>query len=53
MKPALNRYSFLHAPQQWQDFPQGAALSQALASQFNLWWPRIFGYHLLKVGHLI
>ncbi len=52
MKPALNRYSFLHAPQQWQDFPQGAALSQALASQFNLWWPRIFGYHLLKVGHL-
>lgn len=52
MKPALNRYSFLHAPHQWQDFVQGAALSQALASQFNLWWPRIFGYHLLKVGHL-
>lgn len=52
MKPAHSRYSFLQPPQQWQDFPQGVDLSNALASQFNLWWPRIFGYHLLKVGNL-
>lgn len=52
MKPALSRYSVRQSPKQWTDFAQGQPLAQALESQFNLWWPRIFGYHLLKVGNL-
>lgn len=52
MKPALNRQSPAIVPQSWQDFVKGNQLAQQLEAQFNLWWPRIFGYHLLKVGAL-
>lgn len=52
MKPALSRYLMADAPQRWQDFKQGPQLASQLEHQFNLWWPRIFGYHLLKVGPL-
>lgn len=52
MKPALSRYLMANAPQRWQDFKQGPQLAGQLEHQFNLWWPRIFGYHLLKVGAL-
>lgn len=52
MKPALNRHSPATIPASWQAFAQGALLAQQLEAQFNLWWPRIFGYHLLKVGNL-
>lgn len=52
MKPALNRQTPAKVPADWQDFAQGPALAQQIEAQFNLWWPRIFGYHLLKVGNL-
>lgn len=52
MKPALNRQTPAIVPQHWQDFAKGQQLAQQLEAQFNLWWPRIFGYHLLKVGAL-
>jgi SAM-dependent methyltransferase len=52
MKPALSRYALSQVPQTWQAFSQGEVLAHQLENQFNLWWPRIFGYHLLKVGTL-
>lgn len=52
MKPALSRHIPATVPLRWTDFASGKALSQQLEAQFNLWWPRIFGYHLLKVGDL-
>ncbi len=52
MKPALSRQPLLQAPKSWRDFRQGEALARQIENQFNLWWPRIFGYHLLKVGNL-
>jgi len=52
MKPALNRHSFVQPPLKWPEFRQGEALAHALEAQLNLWWPRVFGYHLLKVGNL-
>lgn len=39
-------------PQQWEDLPNGEALQQAVAEQLAPWWPRVFGYHLLKLGPL-
>lgn len=52
MKPALSRHTPATIPSSWQQFAQGQVLAQQLEAQFNLWWPRIFGYHLLKVGNL-
>ncbi|MGB1261351.1 MAG: class I SAM-dependent methyltransferase [Cognaticolwellia sp.] len=51
MKPAL---SFRHPdqPKSWQHLPNGelilANINQTLAS----WWPKFFGYHLMKIGAL-
>ncbi|MGL4613509.1 MAG: methyltransferase type 11, partial [Shewanella sp.] len=39
-------------PQQWEDLPNGEALQQAVTEQLAPWWPRVFGYHLLKLGPL-
>ncbi|MGI1987906.1 class I SAM-dependent methyltransferase [Shewanella glacialipiscicola] len=39
-------------PKQWDDLPNGAALQQAVAEHLENWWPRVFGYHLLKLGPL-
>lgn len=52
MKPALSRHQLPQVPRSWREFRQGDALARQLETQFNLWWPRIFGYHLLKVGSL-
>ncbi len=52
MKPALSRYALSTVPSFWHEFNQGDLLKHQLEAQFNLWWPRIFGYHLLKVGTL-
>ena len=51
MKPAL---AFRHPdyPKSWQNLPNGdlivANINQALAP----WWPKFFGYHMLKIGAL-
>lgn len=39
-------------PETWQDLPNGEALQAAVARQLDYWWPRVFGYHLLKLGPL-
>lgn len=39
-------------PEHWEDLPNGDALKQAVADKLADWWPRVFGYHLLKLGPL-
>ncbi|WP_137226950.1 class I SAM-dependent methyltransferase [Shewanella sp. MEBiC00475] len=36
----------------WQDLPYGELLQAEIEAKLAPWWPRIFGYHLLKVGAL-
>ncbi|RPA36167.1 methyltransferase domain-containing protein [Shewanella vesiculosa] len=36
----------------WQDLPFGELLQTEIEAKLAPWWPRIFGYHLLKVGAL-
>lgn len=51
MKPAL-RENANNSPSHWQAFPQGKWLAKQIERQNNKWWPRVFGYHLLKIGQL-
>lgn len=51
MKPAL-AFKSPHEPQEWRDMPNGELIAQALEQRLNQWWPRVFGYHLLKLGLL-
>lgn len=51
MKPAL-RYQHHAPPAKWQDFPLGEEIKNAIDGHLQLWWPKFFGYHLLKVGNL-
>lgn len=51
MKPALSYHSTT-IPRQWQQLPQGELMAKAIELQLSQWWPKIFGYHLLKVGSL-
>lgn len=39
-------------PQHWDDLPFGEVLQAEIETTLAPWWPRIFGYHLLKVGCL-
>ncbi|WP_076536328.1 class I SAM-dependent methyltransferase [Shewanella sp. UCD-KL21] len=39
-------------PQSWQELPCGDEIQLALEQKLTDWWPRIFGYHLLKLGAL-
>ncbi len=41
-----------HAPLSWDEFPMGDWLAGELQKHLDLWCPRLFGYHLLKVGEL-
>lgn len=51
MKPALQD-GLLDAPTHWSDLPQGRFVQKQIERHLNQWWPRVFGYHLLKVGQL-
>ncbi|TRX57503.1 class I SAM-dependent methyltransferase [Thalassomonas sp. M1454] len=51
MKPAL-AFNKPQEPLHWQDMPNGELIAQHIEDNLNLWWPRIFGYHLLKLGSL-
>lgn len=44
--------SSVRKPEQWEDLPNGDALQQAVTDKLTDWWPRVFGYHLLKLGPL-
>ncbi|MCE9684665.1 class I SAM-dependent methyltransferase [Shewanella sp. AS16] len=39
-------------PQSWTALPNGAQLRQRVMACISPWWPKIFGYHLLKLGPL-
>ena len=39
-------------PLVWQDLPFGEMLQAEIETELAAWWPRVFGYHLLKVGSL-
>lgn len=48
----MSHFSTELKPEQWSNLPNGEALQQAVAKQLEDWWPRVFGYHLLKLGPL-
>ena len=39
-------------PATWDELAQGPWLFEQINQGLTTWWPRIFGYHLLKVGSL-
>ena len=51
MKPAL---SFQEGPKplSWQQFPHGDYLRCDIERKLSPWLPRMFGYHMLKIGGL-
>jgi len=51
MKPAL-RYQHQAPPISWQDFTLGEPIKSAIDQHLLQWWPKFFGYHLLKIGNL-
>lgn len=36
----------------WQELPSGDVIQSVVEQALSSWWPRIFGYHLLKMGGL-
>ena len=51
MKPAL-AYRQPHSPYSWQSLPNGDIIRQEIDRALLSWWPKFFGYHLLKIGAL-
>ena len=51
MKPAL-AFRQPKSPEQWQELPNGDYIKQVLSAELETWWPKFFGYHLLKIGAL-
>lgn len=51
MKPALSFRQPLY-PQNWQTLPAGEEILSEVNMLLAPWWPKFFGYHLLKVGAL-
>lgn len=51
MKPALAiRHPDL--PESWQALPNGELIAKNIEQTLTPWWPKFFGYHLLKIGAL-
>lgn len=51
MKPAL-AFRQPHYPISWQALPNGEVVKKAIEDQLAPWWPKFFGYHLIKLGAL-
>lgn len=51
MKPAL-RYEHQAPPLGWQDITHGEEIKTKINQHLMSWWPKFFGYHLLKIGNL-
>ncbi|UVK77490.1 MAG: putative S-adenosyl-L-methionine-dependent methyltransferase [Sodalis sp. Fse] len=51
MKHVQNTKSIV-APASWDEIPRGAYYRQALEQGLKFWWPKLFGFHLLKIGAL-
>lgn len=51
MKPALS-FRQPYSPSSWQKLPNGELILDEINQALAPWWPRFFGYHLLKIGGL-
>ena len=51
MKPAL-AFRQPHYPNSWQALPNGEIVKKAIEQELAPWWPKFFGYHLVKLGAL-
>ncbi|MBQ4814510.1 SAM-dependent methyltransferase [Pseudoalteromonas luteoviolacea] len=51
MKPALS-FQQGPIPQTWGDFPHGEYVRVGIERRMSRWLPRMFGYHMLKLGCL-
>jgi len=51
MKPAL-AFRQPHSPSKWEKLPNGELLLDEINQKLAPWWPKFFGYHLLKIGAL-
>jgi len=51
MKPAL-AFRQPHFPKAWEKLPNGELILKQINSVMSSWWPKFFGYHLLKIGSL-
>ncbi len=51
MKPAQITRT-ISSPLSWSEIPWGEYYRAALEQQLTPWWPKLFGYHLLKIGPL-
>lgn len=51
MKPAL-AFRQPHYPTSWRALPNGKVIKKAIELELAPWWPKFFGYHLVKVGAL-
>ncbi len=51
MKPAQTA-QLIDIPHSWSEIPWGEYYRAALERQLEPWWPKLFGYHLLKLGPL-
>lgn len=51
MKPAL-AFRQPHSPSSWDKLPNGEFILDEINQLLAPWWPKFFGYHLLKIGSL-
>ncbi|NMP17488.1 MULTISPECIES: class I SAM-dependent methyltransferase [unclassified Thalassotalea] len=51
MKPAL-AFDNPKKPMRWHDMACGELIAEQINQHLANWWPRMFGYHLLKLGDL-
>jgi len=51
MKPAISFHQPI-LPSSWGTLPNGEIILDEINSQLAPWWPKFFGYHLLKIGAL-
>ncbi|NLS13177.1 methyltransferase domain-containing protein [Vibrio sp. SM6] len=51
MKPALSSKNIQH-PQAWVEMHNGPWMQDSIQTRLDEWCPRLFGYHMLKLGGL-
>jgi SAM-dependent methyltransferase len=51
MKPAL-AFKQPDFPSEWQALPNGELIKKELEHKLETWWPKFFGYYMIKIGGL-
>lgn len=51
MKPARSKKKVDH-PQSWEELANGQWVSESIQTRLDEWCPKLFGYHMLKLGGL-